>query len=51
MIPRSGKSWRVPTKYSGTIEDNWITRAVEDSMDFLEKLTESVIRHNIEKAL
>jgi hypothetical protein len=30
MTP-SNRSWKVPSQYSGTISDNWITRAIDDA--------------------
>jgi hypothetical protein len=29
MRPQAGASWRVPPEYSGTLDDNWITRAFD----------------------
>ena len=33
MIPTKSGSWRVPASYIGTIENNWITRALSSIED------------------
>lgn len=34
----SSSSWKVPSEFSGTIADNWITRAIDDAGGFIEDL-------------
>jgi hypothetical protein len=31
MKQKDGQTWSVPKRYSGTIGDNWITRAIDSS--------------------
>ena len=33
MIPTKSGAWRVPASYIGTIENNWITRALSSIED------------------
>lgn len=44
-------TWKVPLQYSGTPDDNWITRAINTSNVYLENLIGGAIKHNIEKAI
>ena len=34
----SNKSWRVPSEFAGTIKDNWITRAIDNSESQINEL-------------
>ena len=34
----SQKSWKVPSEFSGTINDNWITRAIDQATPEIEKM-------------
>lgn len=43
LMRPSPSSWKVPSEYSGTISDNWITRAIDNA--------ENEINSAIEKAL
>lgn len=45
MANKEGKSWNVPSYYSGSINDNWITRAILSSG----KNIDSLIKKAIEK--
>lgn len=36
MSPSFSGSWRVPPEFAGTLENNWITRAVESVQDSIE---------------
>lgn len=38
MMKVSSTSWKVPSEYSGTIADNWITRAIDDASGFIDDL-------------
>lgn len=38
IMKPSGKSWKVPSVYSGTTSDNWITRAIDSASDQIENL-------------
>lgn len=51
MIESKSSAWRVPPQYSGTINDNWITRAVDDAAAFVEALIAGAIEFNIKKVL
>lgn len=49
MIENEGEVWRVDKFFSGTRDDNWITRAIEDNKDYIEKLIFASVTRNIEK--
>ena len=49
MKERKGSYWRVPTYYSGTVNDNFITRAL--SGNAFQKDVENAIVSNIERYL
>lgn len=38
IMKPSGKSWKVPSVYSGTSSDNWITRAIDNASDQIDNL-------------
>jgi hypothetical protein len=40
IMKSSASGWKVPSEYSGTISDNWITRAIDDAATDIEKLLE-----------
>jgi hypothetical protein len=40
----STSSWKVPDQFSGTISDNWITRAISNSQDKIQKLLERALK-------
>jgi predicted P-loop ATPase/GTPase len=40
----SSDSWKVPDQFSGTISDNWITRAISNSQDKIQKLLERALK-------
>lgn len=40
MRPQSGSRWKVPPEFSGTIGNNWITRAIDSASDDIEKAIE-----------
>lgn len=45
MFHKDGGLWRVPPEYSGTKSNNWFTRAIEDSLVFIENLiSDSIVR-------
>lgn len=44
MVKSSNVSYRIPTEYSGTLEDNWITRAIEDAETSLNKIIENIFK-------
>jgi hypothetical protein len=46
MIP-SNKNWRVPAEYAGTVNNNWITRAIEDKDENIYRIVEQTIKDNI----
>ena len=40
MVKNAAGSWRVPSQYSGTIKDNWLTRALKVNQDrYLDTIT------------
>ncbi len=51
MSKSSGGIWRVPPQFSGTINDNWITRAIDNASTYLENLINAAIKYNVEKAI
>jgi len=40
LMQPSKKSWRVPSEFSGTISDNWITRAIDSAEPNIQQLLE-----------
>ena len=40
IMRKSGGSWRVPSEFSGTMADNWITRAIESKSAEINSLLE-----------
>ena len=44
MIGGSGFSWRVPPEYAGSITNNWITRAIDQSQTAIESEIASFFR-------
>lgn len=44
MSPSFSGSWRVPPEFAGTIENNWIVRAVESVQDQIESHTLSLLQ-------
>ena len=46
MIP-SNKNWRVPAEYAGTVNNNWITRAIENKDENIYYIVEQTIKDNI----
>lgn len=40
VMRNSNKSWKVPSEFAGTINDNWITRAIDGSEDQINELLE-----------
>lgn len=51
MIKVNGSAWRVPPQYSGTKNNNWITRALDDAASFVEALIAGAIEFNVKKVL
>lgn len=41
MRQQSGAKWRVPSEFSGTAGDNWITRAIDSASDSIQIAIES----------
>lgn len=42
IMKESNKSWSVPSQFAGTINDNWITRAIDNSSNDIENLLNKV---------
>lgn len=40
MRSQSGSRWKVPSEFSGTINNNWITRAIDSVSDEIQKIIE-----------
>ncbi len=51
MVFNPSGFWRVPPGVSGTIKKNWITRAVDNSIDFITKLTTASVNKHLDKIL
>lgn len=44
LMRRSGGAWRVPSEFSGTIGDNWITRSIDQKSAEINTLLERAFR-------
>ncbi len=42
LMRPSSRSWKVPSEFSGTISDNWITRAIDKAEPQIQKLLDGV---------
>ena len=49
MLPR-GTGWRVPPEFSGTLDNNWLTRAITTDNNVFRKKISSIIEEEIRKA-
>lgn len=49
MIRNNTKSWRVPTEYSGTPTNNWITRSVAEAITIIEKFVLDIVSQELSK--
>lgn len=38
IMTKTGGAWRVPSQYSGTIDDNWITRSIQNCANDIDDL-------------
>jgi hypothetical protein len=47
LMVESKKNWRVPSEFSGTISNNWITRALEN----VDKEISDIIKNEITSKL
>lgn len=43
IMRKSSQNWKVPSQFSGTLSDNWITRALENSSDEIDALIEKAM--------
>lgn len=43
IMRNTGKYWKVPSQFSGTISDNWITRAIESASSTIINLLERAL--------
>lgn len=50
MIEGDGFFWRVPPRYSGTIRKNWLTKALNDNIQFIDAQFTRAFKTEIEKA-
>jgi len=44
MRENKGKTWKVPTEFSGTISDNWITRSIENANSEIDSLLQKATK-------
>lgn len=44
VMKDSIQSWRVPSQYAGTISDNWITRAIDNSESNINSVIEQALK-------
>jgi hypothetical protein len=49
MVPDEAGGWSVPPAYSGTVRNNWLTRAMKDNAAFIENIIVGAIQHTIPK--
>jgi hypothetical protein len=47
MMENSGQYWKVPTNFSGTIEDNWITREVNKNFFVYRRIIEKLFKRRL----
>jgi hypothetical protein len=47
IMVRSSRGWKVPSQYSGTIDNNYATRTVDDSLPLMSKEIEDLIRRRM----
>jgi hypothetical protein len=50
MVPRDSRSWRVPPQFSGTIDNNWLTRTLVDGRRYLSGIAK-IIEREINKVI
>lgn len=43
VMRESSKSWRVPAEFSGTLRDNWITRALDNGESQIQSLIDKAV--------
>lgn len=43
MSPSNASGWNVPSEYAGTLENNWITRAIDSAKPEVQKLLEQAL--------
>jgi len=44
LMRESSESWKIPSQYSGTIDDNWITRAIDRYGNDIEQAIDSALQ-------
>lgn len=49
MVPEDAGSWRVPPKYSGTIQKNWLTRAFNDNISAYLSIIENTVKQELQR--
>jgi hypothetical protein len=47
MIPSDSEDWKVPAKYSGTRNSNWLTRTLQENSDVIEKEYARIIKQHL----
>lgn len=48
MISDKGGSWRVPPQFSGTLNDNWLTRAFKNNIQSYSSIIEKIIQSELQ---
>lgn len=43
MLPGDGTFWQVPSEHAGNINNNWVTRAINDNAPIIEKIIREAI--------
>lgn len=47
MLPTGGAGWRVPPEFSGTIDNNFVTRAVVESLDDIRDAIKTEVNYRV----
>ena len=48
MIADNAGSWRVPPEFSGTLNDNWLTRAFKNNINAYSSIIENIIKSELQ---
>jgi hypothetical protein len=51
MIEDDSQAWRIPPIFSGVINDNWLTRVLDQSMRVIEDLFTRIVERHLKAAL
>jgi hypothetical protein len=47
MVKTGKKGWRIPSQYSGTVENNFVTRAFEGREEDIARIVEKRVKSKI----